>query len=264
MAALAADSPNHEAALEESLWQQVRTELRETMRPPFEIYSIIAINVTLVLICWFLINPALIARHTGLIFLPAVLASWAFCDVPATNLYGADPKRFLPILDKPKDIRREFMAKNIVLWILISPACVLFSIILAPSQNDAIVSLAIIVAVSFLPFGYLGVSSLMAPLLPFHKMPWRQRLKRRDTWWRWIIACLSPYVLATPAAIITVIPAAIFFAIFGDSQTSYLIGAILMTPWALLLWQIMLRITFKVTKRRHQFLVEFLSDPSRG
>lgn len=105
-----------------SLSADVNDLFRGVFKPPFEELSIIIVNAALLLGIWFLLNPSLVVRYPSLIFLPAAIASWAFADVPATNLFGADPQTALSKLDQPAALRRWFTAKNIVLWILISPA----------------------------------------------------------------------------------------------------------------------------------------------
>ena len=59
------------------------------------------------------------------------------------------------------------------------------------------ISLAVAVAVLFLPFPYLGLAAIVAPLLPFHPMPMRERFRRRDTWLRYGIAVALAYLLLT-------------------------------------------------------------------
>lgn len=125
-------------------------------------------------------------------------------------------------------------------------------------------SIAVVVAVLTLPFAYLGVCSLVAPLLPFHKMPWRERLKRRDTWLRYGVGLVIPYVLTTPAALITLTPAVLIIRFVGQDPSHFLIAAILTTPWSFFLWRLLLRGTNKITAKRHNWLAVFLADPSRG
>ncbi len=99
-----------------------------------------------------------------LIFLPFAIAVWAFADVPVTNVLGANAAASLAVLDDPVRLRRMFTVRDLSLWILISPACVVLSLALLPSQGHTPTSIAVIFAVNALPFGYMGVASPLAPL----------------------------------------------------------------------------------------------------
>ncbi len=52
------------------LLTQVAAEQRSYFRPPFEVPTIVAINVALVLGAWFLLNPDVVLKYTSLAFLP--------------------------------------------------------------------------------------------------------------------------------------------------------------------------------------------------
>lgn len=250
---------------DESLWSMLKEELGSYFKPPFEVISIVLINVALALGAWFLINPDVVMKYTALIFLPIALASWAYADVPATNLLGSHAEQVIPILDQGKRLRRIMTVQNLALWILVSPAGLVLSLALAPSQNEPIVSLAIGVATMVLPFVYLGLAAIMAPLLPFHPMPWKERLARKDTWVRYGLALSIAYFgLTWPASVIALAPSSLVFGLAGDGPEHYLISAVLITPWCLFIWRMGLFISSRITARHHGRLTAFLADPSRG
>lgn len=243
---------------------ELKTALRAQFRWPFDDLQVIAFNAVLVIGGWFLLSPSLVFRFTSLIFLPAAIASWTFADVPATNLYGANPQLALQRIDSPVALRRLFSVGNVVLWILISPICFVLAWALAPSQGQWVLSASIAVAVMCMPFAYLGLCALVAPLLPFHRMPIKERLHRRDTWLRWGVGLVIPYVLTAPAALIALSPFILVYNLLGQQQEHFLLAAILMTPWCFLLWRVGLHVATRLTERRHDWLVAFLADPSRG
>lgn len=250
---------------DDRLISQVGRELRSYFRWPLVVPTIVCINVALALGAWFIVDPHMGKKYTALAFLPIAIVSWAFADVPATNLYGSTPEQVINSIDNPRQLRRLMTVKNISLWLLIAPGTCLLSLALLPSQNQPVLSLAICVAVLVIPFTYLGLASMMAPLLPFHELPWRTRLERRDTWLRYGAAIFIAYLVLTwPAAILAVLPAIVVILFIGDQPEHFLLGALLITPWALFLWRVGLHLATRIADRRREWLVEFLSDPSRG
>lgn len=251
--------------LDRSLWWQLRQELHSVFRPPFEVIGIVLVNVALVLGMWFLLGPDTVARYSSLIFLPVATTSWAYADVPATNLFGSHSGQVLSFIDDPAKIKRVITVQNIALWLVVSPAMMLFSLALIPSQDEPMMSVAVGIAVLLVPFAYLGLASIMAPLLPFHPLPWRERLARRDTWLRYGLALgIAYFALTGPAIILAGIPALILLHFFGGEPEIYLIGALVSIPWSFVLWRLGLAIAVRVTMRRRQWLEAFLADPARG
>ena len=131
----------------------------------------------------------------------------AYADVPATNLFGVRAEQIVNVLRQPERVRRIMTIENLALWVLVSPLCFLIAMGLLPSQHQPLMSLAIAVAVLCLPFSYLGLAAIVAPLLPFHPMPWRERLRRRDTWLRYGLATGIAYLGITwPASMLAFAP----------------------------------------------------------
>lgn len=250
---------------EESLWSMLKQEIAAYFRPPYEVISIVLINVGLALAAWFLINPDVVLKYTALVFLPIALASWAYADVPATNLFGSHAEQVVGILDQGKRLRRIMTVQNLALWLLVSPAGFVLSLALAPSQNEPLVSLAIGVATMVLPFVYLGLAAIMAPLLPFHPMPWKERLARKDTWLRYGLSVTIAYFgLTWPASIIALAPSGLVFTLVGDRPDHFLLAALLITPWCLFIWRLGLFISSRIAYRHRARLTAFLNNPQAG
>lgn len=251
--------------LDRSLWWQLKQELRTVFRPPFEVISIVLVNVALVLGMWFLLGPDTVSRYPSLVFLPVATTSWAYADVPATNLFGSHSEQVLQLIDEPAKIKRVMTVQNLALWLVVSPAMMIFSLALIPSQGEPMLSVALGIAVLLLPFAYLGLASIMAPLLPFHPLPWRERLARRDTWIRYGLALgIAYFALTGPAILLAGIPAWILLALLGQEPDVYLAAALLCVPWSFMLWRLGLAIAVRVAMRRRLWLEAFLADPTRG
>lgn len=260
-----ATAPHWAEDLDSGLLGQVRAELRGYFRPPFDVPTIVVINISLALGIWFFINPGDVIRFTSLAFLPIGLVAWAFADVPSTNLFGATAPYAVQHMDEPAKLRRMMTVKNLALWVLVSPACFLLSLALMPGIGTPLLSLAVGVAVMALPFAYLGLAAVIAPLLPFHPMPWRERLHRRDTWLRYGLAvAIAYFALTGPAALLALAPAFLVLAFVGQEPVHLLLGAILITPWTFFLWRLGIHYGVKIALRRRTWLEEFLGDPSRG
>ena len=248
-----------------SLWSQVRSEWKIVFSPPFEVLSVVIINVGLALGAWFFINPDIVLNYTALIFLPIALASWALSDVPSTNLFGGRSEQVLEHMNKPAEIRRIMTVENLVLWSLVAPGSMLLSFGLMPSQHEPLMSLAIAIGALCIPFAYLGLASIVAPLLPYHPLPWRERLKRRDTWPRWGVAIgVAYFALTWPAGMLAIGPATLILTYVGKEPIHYLIAAILVTPWCLFIWRAGLHISTRIAQHRRIWLEAFLADPQRG
>lgn len=247
------------------LWPSVRAELHYAFQPPFDVISVVLINMALALGVWFFIDPDIVLDYTSLIFLPIALASWAYSDVPATNLFGVRAEQIVERLRQPERVRRIMTVENLALWILVSPLCLLLSLGLMPSQHRPMMSLAIAVAVMCLPFTYLGLAAIMAPLLPFHPLPWRERLHRRDTWVRYCMAIgIAYFGITWPASLLSFTPAIFIVRYVGSEPIHYFLAAVLATPWCLFTWRVGLHISSRITQRRAVYLAEFLADPTRG
>lgn len=264
-----------------TLWSEVAAQLRVAIRPPFDILGAVVVNTTILLFGWFLLGPRSVTNTESLAFLPFAIAVWAFADVSATNVLGANPAQTLAALDQPPVLRRRFTVRHLTLVILISPACVALSLLLAPSLGRPLTALAVALAVVAMPFGFFGLASVAGALFPYHPIPLRQRIRRRGTWPRWFAALGAPVLVAVPAAVLTLLVPALLFRLFVFDETlpgsvfnpdfvfgveNYLrlTSAVFSVLWSLLLWRVGLRITGAVITARKDYLRDFLRNPNRG
>lgn len=243
-----------------------RYELHRTLRPPFEILQVVVFNMALVLVGWYVLGPTVMEPEAlaSLVFLPAVLASWAFADVPTTNLYGSQPTRALAALGHRERLRNLIMARDLVLWLLVAPATAILSFALAFREDDVFGSAAVAAVVIILPFGALGMASIMAPLLPYHAIPLRARRELRGTWFRWTCAVCIPYVLIGPAALIILLPAIAIVEEFGRSTSTWITCLLVTTGWTVVVRWLSVGVTLRITQRRGEWLREYLQHPERG
>lgn len=243
-----------------------RYELHHTLRPPFEILQVVIFNMALVLAGWFILGPAVMEPEAlaSLVFLPAVLASWAFADVPTTNLYGSQPARALAALGHPERLRNLIMSRDLVLWLLVAPATAILSFALAFRDDDIVGSAAVAAVVIILPFGALGLASIMAPLLPYHAIPLRERRQLRHTWFRWGCAVCIPYFLIGPSAVIILLPATVIVEEFGRTTATWIACLLITTGWTVAVRWLSVAITLRLTHRRREWLTDYLQHPERG
>lgn len=264
-----------------TLRQEVAAELRVAVRPPFEIPRIVVVNTAILLAGWFLLGPQSVTNTSAAIFLPFAVAVWAFADVPATNVLGANAPGALAALGHPARIRRMFTVRDLTLLALICPACIGLSLVLLPGQDRPYTSIAVIMAVIALPLGFLGLASVSGVLLPYHPMSLRQRVRRPATWPRWLGALMSPLLIALPAAVITLLVPALLLRVLilgqqpqrpvfnpdyvlGVSSLAGLGSAAASVLWSVAVWRGGLLLASWVAVARGSYLRAFLSDPGRG
>ena len=86
-----------------SLHAAVCYELRDALRPPYTVASVVTFNALLMAGAWFLLPTAwqdwLFTLHGPSAF-AMVLAGWMYADVPATNLLAPDRERVLAAIDE--------------------------------------------------------------------------------------------------------------------------------------------------------------------
>lgn len=241
-------------------------ELHSTLKPPFEIVQVVAFNMALVLAGWFLLSPDAVtsARFASLVFLPAVLASWAFSDVPTTNLYGSQPARAMAALGDADRLRNLIMARDLTLWLLVAPATALLSFALAFDDRDILGSAVVAALVVVTPFASLGIGAIMAPLLPYHPIPLSQRRRLRSTWLRWTVAVCLPYALIGPATLVVLLPSIVLVYWQGKSSAVWIACALMTLGWTLLVRRLAVDYAIRLTLKRTAFLREYLADPGRG
>ena len=183
-----------ELALPDTLKEAVRVQIGLTLEPPFETLITVAVNAVLMSSAWFLLPASLkddlFTLHGTLAF-ALVLASWMYSDVPATNVLGPDAQRIAIAIEDPVMFRRLLVAKNIVLWIVVTPVCSVVALVVGLTQHDLLATLYTIVWIGVVPFGFLlGYRAWVGILFPYHPMPlryrWEHQRPRKRMLVRWL------------------------------------------------------------------------------
>ncbi len=261
-----------------NLREAVRTELTRIFHPPFETPIVVAMNGALMCSAWFLLPTRwldfLFSFHGTLAF-AAVLASWMYSDVPATNVLGNDPRRSLAAMGDPAALRRLIAAKNLVLWALITPLCAVLAILIGAHERDPLAGLYAVVWIVVVPFGALGISAWVGILFPYHAMPlsvrWQQRRRRWPAVGRWALLVVTPYVLVPGLALVLMVPSLLLWGVLGPHGISRKLpdtdlgwGVAVACAVAALCWLGGHRAGVWMAGRRHAKLTGFLADPLRG
>jgi hypothetical protein len=150
----------------------------------------IAVNGALMSSAWFFLPTNLrekVFTLHGTLAFALVLAGWMYSDVPSTNVLGPDAARVATALDDPVMLRRLLYAKNIVLWLLVSPLCAVVAVVAGLVNHSLLATAYTVVAIGILPFGVLAVSAWVGIVFPYHPMPLRFRWEHRRPWTRMLI-----------------------------------------------------------------------------
>ncbi len=130
------------------------------------------------------------AAHLGVL-----VVVWIMADVVNTNQLGADGEEVAAQLARGHGVARILAGKNLALAAVIVPIAVAVTLGAqlvarhAPDLGRA--SLADVGAV----FCWLGVGSVLSVLLPYRPLPWRARLRARNTWLRWTLCLTTPWIV---------------------------------------------------------------------
>jgi hypothetical protein len=258
--------------------QVVMRELRRALHPPFETPAVVIVNGLLMTGAWLFLptaaQDALFAIHGDFAF-ALVLSSWMYADVPATNVLGTGAQASLEVLDDPRGLRRLLIARNFVLWMFVTPICVLVAIGIGIYEGDAIRTALVVVAIIVPPFGALGISAWLGVWFPYHPIPLAERWRLRTTsrfhmLYRWLALVLTPYVLVPFLAALTLVPAYVLWFIADNGLSTrvsdgwFAVGALLTCAVSLGLWFIGLRGSTRIVHGHHDELVAYLGDPTRG
>jgi len=256
----------------------VQQQIVLTLRPPCESLITVAVNGALMSSAWvFLpagIKDKVFTLHGTLAF-ALVLAAWMYSDVPATNLLGPDAARVLAALDHPAEFRRLLYAKNIVLWLVVTPTCALVAVINGLLNHQLLATVYTIVWIGVVPFGFLAISAWVGILFPYHPMPlryrWDHRRPRRRILVRWLTLAVTPYILVPGLAVILMVPSLLlwgFTAPHGVSQKlpdhDLGLGVALACFISLVCAVGGHRLAVLIAHRRRVKLAGFLADPGRG
>jgi hypothetical protein len=267
-----------DVALPESTVEAVRQQITLTFQPPYETPITVAVNGALMSSAWFFLPTALrdklFTLHGTLAF-ALVLATWMYSDVPSTNVLGPDAGRVKAAIDDPMMFRRLLYAKNIVLWLLVTPVCALVAVINGLINHSVLSTFYTVVAIGVLPFGFLAISAWVGIVFPYHPMPlryrWEHRQPRRRMLVRWLTLAVTPYVLVPMLAAVMLVPSLLLWGftsphgLSGKVPDHYLgLGVLVAFVIAVVCSVGGQRLGGWIAQRRRAKLVEFLSDPVRG
>ncbi len=258
--------------------EAVRLELRRALSPAYEVPIVVAVNGALMSSAWFFLprplKDALFTFHGSLAF-AAVLASWMYSDVPATNVLGPDAARVRQALEDPKLFRRLVAAKDVVLWLLITPLCALVALGIGLAHHSVASTLITIVWIGVVPFGALGASNLVGIRFPYHPMPLRFRWEHRRPFGRmivrWLTLAVTPYVVVPFLASVLMVPTLILWGLLtpsGISKNLHLTdfgwGVAVACVIAAAFWFGGHYLGGRLARRRAAWLDDFLDDPARA
>ncbi len=261
-----------------SMRDAVRQQIALTLQPPFESLITVAVNGALMSSAWFFLPTGLkdkVFTLHGTLAFALVLAAWMYSDVPATNVLGPDARRVIAALDHPAMFRRLLYAKNIVLWLVVTPVCALVAVINGLLNHQLLATLYTIVWIRVVPFGFLAISAWVGILFPYHPMPlryrWEHRRPRRRMLVRWFTLAVTPYVLVPALGVILMVPSLLlwgFTAPHGVSEKlpdhDLGLGVVLACAIALICSIGGHRLAVLIAHRRRTKLVTFLADLGRG
>ena len=273
-----ASGPGHaDAAAPPRLGPLVRLELRRAFQSPYVAPSVVVINGLLMTGAWFLLptrwQDALFSLH-GTFAFSLVLASWMYADVPATNVLGVGAQRTLEALDDPVALGRLLNARDIVLWMLVTPICVAVALGIGIYETQWTRLAVTVVMIVVPPFGALGVAAWLGVRFPYHPISlaerWRARRSWRHMWVRWLALVLLPYVLVPSLAVIALVPSYALWTVTGSGQYAPLddlrlaAGGVVALAVSLAMWRLGRRMSLRLVRRHDEYLKSYLADPSRG
>ncbi len=270
--------PDEATRLPSTFRDALRTEFGRAFSAPYEVPIVVALNGALMSSAWFFLpgslKDALFSLHGSLAF-AAVLASWMYSDVPSTNVLGPDSARIRRALHDSVQFRRLLAAKNVVLWVLITPLCAFVALVIGLANHNLLSTVIIVVWIGIVPFGALGLSNLVGIRFPYHPMPLRFRWDHRRPFWRmivrWLALALTPYVVFPAIAALLMAPTLILWGLLtptGLSKnlhvTDFGWGVAVACALAVAGWWGGHRLGFAMARRRSDWLDDFLADPARA
>jgi len=262
--------------LPRTMRQAVRAELARAFRPPYEAPLVVLINGLMMAGAWFFIPRDWLFRFTGALAFPVLLAGWMYADVPATNVLAPDRRRVLAALgeDDPGDLRTLLYAKNLVLWLIVTPICMLIAVGIGIDEHTWVLTGVTLIVIALTPLGLLGLAAILGTVFPYHPQPLRWRWEHRDEWkryWlRWGTLVILPYMYVPALAAVVVLPEAVAWQTLSNKHLSTLtdldlaIGGLIACFVSVALWFIGHRFVVNLAARRGDKLTSYLADPSRG
>lgn len=264
--------------LPQSLLAAVRIEAHSAFQSPYELPIAVAVNGALMSSLWLFLPVSLRDKFFtvhGTLAFALVLASWMFSDVPATNVLGPDSRRILLTLDDRAMFLRLLRAKQVLLWLLITPLCSIVALVNGLLQHNLTSTVLTIVWIAVVPFGALGLSNLTGVRFPYHPMPIRFRWQNRKPFWRmigrWLTLVVTPYILVPVLCVLLMVPTLILWGLVTPQGLSkqlqvhdFAWGVAVACAVAAICWWGGQRFAFWLSNRRATPLRNFLSNPARG
>lgn len=256
----------------------LRQQLTLTFQPPYESPITVAVNGALMSSAWFFLpselRDKLFTVHGTLAF-ALVLAAWMYSDVPSTNVLGPDSMRVVSALNDPVMLRRLLYAKNVVLWLMVTPVCAIVALVNGLIHHSLLSTLYTVVAIGVLPFGFLAVSAWVGIFFPYHPMPlryrWEHRRPVKRMLVRWGVLVVTPYVVVPMLGVLLLAPSLLvwgFTAPHGLSEKvpdhDLGLGVAIACAIAVVVSVAGQRLGVWMAERRRAKLIDFLSDPVRG
>ncbi len=249
-----------------------------TFQPPYEAPITVAVNGALMSSAWFFLPTGLrdkVFTVHGTLAFALVLAGWMYSDVPSTNVLGPDAKRIVAALSDPTMLRRILYAKNIVLWLMVTPLCTVVAVVNGLVNHSLLSTVYTVVALAVIPFGVLAVSAWVGILFPYHPMPLRYRWEHRKPWKRMVIRwgalAVTPYVLVPILATLMLTPSLLLWGFTSPHGLSQRLpdhdlglGVAVACAVALACSFGGQRLGVFIVGKRGTKLAAFLSDPGRG
>jgi hypothetical protein len=259
------------------LWALVRIELRRAFRPPYEAPIVVAVNGALMAGGWLLLparwHDALFRLHGPFAF-PMVLAAWMYADVPATNVLGADARRSREVLDDPAGLRRMLTARAVMLWLLVSPLCVLVALGIGFYEQQWTSTALSIVEILIVPLGALGVAAWVGVRFPYHPIPlgdrWRRRRPLRHMLLRWSVLILIPYGLVPALNVAISLPSFAIWAVTEHglsrpvSDARFALGTLAAATMSILVFVLAREVSVRIAHKHRDELSAYLADSSQG
>ena len=254
-----------------------RAELRRAFTAPYEAPVVVAVNAALVTGAWLWLplplQDLLFSLHGALAF-PVVMATWMLADVPATNILGSDPQRTVAAIDDPAELRRLIYAKNAVLWLLVTPVCVVVAVGIGIDRERWTTTVVTIIGIIVVPIGGLGIAGWLGIYFPYHTLPLAERWRHRRPFGRmvvrWATLCLLPYALVPAITGILAAPAFAAWAATNGHAKSRIpdadlaVGVALTAVLSMAAFFLGHRQGLRFIRRRRDRLVEFLGKPELG
>jgi len=131
--------------------------------------------------------------------------------------------------------RRLLYGKNIVLWALVTPVCLVVALVNGIFSHNLLATLYSVIWIGVVPFGVLGLSGIVGIRFPYHPLPiryqyatntlpiryrWENRLPRRRMLWRWLALVVTPYGLVPLLGVLIMLPSLLLWGLTSTRPPS--------------------------------------------